>query len=202
MKIVHCALAALALACAASPASATYTLTESFDEPFAGWEDRWFGQMTNARNLNLYDSSDRGANLTGLSITDGNIEDGRALNFTFNADIAPLITNFAFDLLGYNAQTMTIFDAAGATLITVDMLGVSGPPYDFADSSYTRYSINSATGIGGFTLSPFGSEGNYSIDDVSITAVPEPAAWAMMIAGFGLVGMAMRRRRTGVAAFA
>ena len=35
------------------------------------------------------------------------------------------------------------------------------------------------------------------IDNVSIdiTAVPEPASWAMMIAGFGLVGSAMRRRK-------
>ncbi len=31
------------------------------------------------------------------------------------------------------------------------------------------------------------------------TAVPEPAQWAMMIAGFGLVGAAMRRRRPTVA---
>ena len=30
-------------------------------------------------------------------------------------------------------------------------------------------------------------------------AVPEPATWAMMIAGFGLVGGAMRRRKTSVA---
>jgi uncharacterized protein YjiK len=29
-------------------------------------------------------------------------------------------------------------------------------------------------------------------------AVPEPATWAMMIAGFGLVGSAMRRRKTSV----
>lgn len=34
---------------------------------------------------------------------------------------------------------------------------------------------------------------------VQAPAVPEPATWAMMIAGFGLVGGAMRRRRTGVA---
>jgi hypothetical protein len=27
-----------------------------------------------------------------------------------------------------------------------------------------------------------------------IAAVPEPASWAMMIAGFGLVGSALRRR--------
>ena len=32
------------------------------------------------------------------------------------------------------------------------------------------------------------------------TAVPEPAAWALMIAGFGLVGTALRRRSTAVAA--
>jgi hypothetical protein len=30
--------------------------------------------------------------------------------------------------------------------------------------------------------------------------VPEPASWALMIAGFGVVGLAARRRRTGVAA--
>jgi PEP-CTERM motif len=28
--------------------------------------------------------------------------------------------------------------------------------------------------------------------------VPEPASWAMMIAGFGLVGGAMRRRKVSV----
>ena len=37
----------------------------------------------------------------------------------------------------------------------------------------------------------------------SITAVPEPAAWVMMIGGLGLVGASMRRRRTaGVATVA
>lgn len=30
-------------------------------------------------------------------------------------------------------------------------------------------------------------------------AVPEPATWAMMVAGFATVGFAMRRRKTGVA---
>jgi hypothetical protein len=32
------------------------------------------------------------------------------------------------------------------------------------------------------------------IDRVYVAAVPEPASWAMLIAGFGLVGAAMRRR--------
>lgn len=33
-----------------------------------------------------------------------------------------------------------------------------------------------------------------------LTNVPEPSSWAMLIAGFGLTGAAMRRRRTAVAA--
>lgn len=40
------------------------------------------------------------------------------------------------------------------------------------------------------------------LDNVLVTSsvVPEPAAWLMLISGFGLVGLASRRRRTSVAA--
>jgi hypothetical protein len=49
------------------------------------------------------------------------------------------------------------------------------------------------------------SGNDFAIDDVNFSTrsivefVPEPATWAMMIAGFGLVGAAMRRRRPAVA---
>ena len=38
------------------------------------------------------------------------------------------------------------------------------------------------------------------LDGVSLTAVPEPAMWALMLGGFGLVGAAARRRRSALAA--
>ena len=38
------------------------------------------------------------------------------------------------------------------------------------------------------------------LDGVSLTAVPEPATWAMMIGGFALIGAAMRRRSAPVQA--
>lgn len=36
------------------------------------------------------------------------------------------------------------------------------------------------------------------LDGISVTAVPEPSTWAMMIGGLGLVGVALRRRKTTV----
>jgi hypothetical protein len=38
------------------------------------------------------------------------------------------------------------------------------------------------------------------IDRVYVAAVPEPASWAMLIAGFGLVGVSARRRKAHSAA--
>jgi hypothetical protein len=35
----------------------------------------------------------------------------------------------------------------------------------------------------------------FEIDSLTVGVVPEPATWAMMIGGFGLVGAALRRRR-------
>ena len=59
------------------------------------------------------------------------------------------------------------------------------------------------TGLFSFSDLPdglsFGSaSGVFLTDAGSPGAVPEPASWAMMIAGFGLVGAAMRRRRVPV----
>lgn len=69
---------------------------------------------------------------------------------------------------------------------------------DFFLLSVTRVAFSSAT-----TFNIFGNSrsGNLYIDDISIrevlsvTAVPEPATWAMMIGGFSLAGASMRRRK-------
>ena len=39
---------------------------------------------------------------------------------------------------------------------------------------------------------------DFAIDNVSMTAVPEPATWALMIGGFALAGMQLRRRKSSV----
>ena len=49
---------------------------------------------------------------------------------------------------------------------------------------------------------PYGQPPIVLLDGVSVqvAAVPEAATWTMLIAGFGLVGVAARRRRTGLVA--
>jgi hypothetical protein len=46
--------------------------------------------------------------------------------------------------------------------------------------------------LGTFSLTPNTPDPDYTL---TITAVPEPASWAMLLAGFGALGMMVRRRR-------
>jgi hypothetical protein len=40
----------------------------------------------------------------------------------------------------------------------------------------------------------------YEFDSIAAAAVPEPQTWMMLLAGFGMVGFAVRRRQTQVVA--
>ena len=79
-----------------------------------------------------------------------------------------------------------------------------------ANSDGTLYVTGMSIGVGsGWTGSFKGAVDDVSVDfangphttynfEVASGAVPEPASWAMMLGGFGLVGGAMRRRKTAV----
>jgi len=92
----------------------------------------------------------------------------------------------------------------GTLLASMD-LGITHGCEDFTDCGFESVD-KSFTGLGRsveFVNFDFGLTG---FDDIRLTladgdsAVPEPAAWAMMIAGFGLAGVALRRRRSLAAA--
>lgn len=57
--------------------------------------------------------------------------------------------------------------------------------------AYAFY-CNPSTGSCNFGTS---DRGQFALDDVSITAVPEPSSWLLLAAGLGVLGVSARRRR-------
>ncbi|WP_375393151.1 PEPxxWA-CTERM sorting domain-containing protein [uncultured Sphingomonas sp.] len=81
-----------------------------------------------------------------------------------------------------NAGGASGFDnITGTTASTKWLIGAAGL------SSY--FTANGRASYDGFKLA------SITVNDVTPPAVPEPASWAMMIAGFGLVGGALRAGR-------
>ncbi|TFU00442.1 PEP-CTERM sorting domain-containing protein [Polymorphobacter arshaanensis] len=92
------------------------------------------------------------------------------------------------------AQIHTLWDFDGTSYTAYDLtsLIVNFTGWSFAAGA--PQAINDSGDIVGFGLAPDGFEHGYLL-----TAVPEPASWAMMIGGFGMIGGALRRRRVAVA---
>jgi hypothetical protein len=107
-------------------------------------------------------------------------------------------TGGEFDLPGFGADTEGPLD---------NFAGIGFQDFDFPGNSPWAsyfYTFNPTT-AGTFSIT-FSTDSADNIgpllDNVLVTqgVIPEPATWAMLIAGFGLVGAAARRRRTAVAA--
>lgn len=148
-----------------------------------------------------------------VSITDGDINGPLPISivgaaYTNSRPGVTMTTLFALDADGNqllqstnpNAGTyIEIGTLAVATLTPMNLVGfdISGATGDaFFNVDSTFYGLNLANA--GTTVI-----GTLDTALVGITAgaVPEPATWALMIAGFGLVGTAARRRsRTAIAA--
>jgi hypothetical protein len=116
------------------------------------------------------------------------VPDSAASPFFFSIDNVSL----TFQGLPYNA-TLFFYTgplggmAADSSGILFDLLG---------PQLFTGPETAPTFTLGSFPLLSFGGE---SVT-LTITAVPEAGSWAMMIAGFGLVGAGLRRRRTAASA--
>jgi hypothetical protein len=102
------------------------------------------------------------------------------------------------DLFGLGSGTVTLnaFDRFGNLLGTVTdtdnkPLG-QGPVLEFDMAGIHSVTFSGTSGTVGFD--------NFEFDTVTAAGVPEPAGWALMIAGFGLAGAALRRRRAAAPA--
>jgi hypothetical protein len=96
----------------------------------------------------------------------------------------------------------TLIDAINLTATPLSAAYYGSPTVPFlGQNSNEKYAFFNFVVTGGYdqvTLRENGGGGfendNHTVGIIA-GAVPEPASWALMIAGFGLVGAAMRRRR-------
>lgn len=133
--------------------------------------------------------------------------------FGFNANSTPTgflqtysgLTDGSFTLSGLSLPAGTSF-----TLSFADVVRNAGTPFSFtitqgadllgtyaADSVFTTNSLTFTSNGGSLTFSAVnggGVDASAAIDNISVSAVPETATWAMMLAGFGMIGFAVRRK--------
>lgn len=148
---------------------------------------------------------------TPVAYAAGDVNAGRSPIVTAGAYTPAAQTNntadsqlFVIDNAGPNDQLVRMANNEG-TLTTVGATGVNFGQRDsfdiddfgngFAINERRLFSVNLETGA--FT---FLGETDRSIFGLTAAPIPEPATWGMMIAGFGAVGFALRRRRPTVVA--
>lgn len=74
----------------------------------------------------------------------------------------------------------------------VASLGAGNPSYSYLDTIHLAQGWSVAA-----VVNPAGDYGSDSTGlNLTLTSVPEPTSWTLLIAGFGLTGAALRRRRS------
>jgi len=91
-------------------------------------------------------------------------------------------------------QSFGLYTQAGYTAPYGALVGEIGGVYKLLGAN----GLHTAWGTGTLKLYNWDSNRNDNAGSISVkvAVVPEPATWAMLIAGFGLVGASLRQRRT------
>lgn len=116
---------------------------------------------------------------------------------TINTLVGKLYT-LTFDIAAnpdYSGVRVAIVGANGETIGTESFALNQGQPVVWSGRTLTFVADSTSTLITFSSGNPENCCYGAAIDNVSVTGVPEPATWALMIAGFGGAGAMLRRRR-------
>jgi hypothetical protein len=143
-------------------------------------------------NVRAFDEKQNVVLLSNLAVDGGTIVAGTRVDSHFvtfdpatNRQVIGSVT-FSRPILGVMTTTarMNASNFLGNSAVTYSLVSASG--FEAGDS----------VTVAGNTLTYRMTASNPSDSFRVLTAVPEPTTWAMLIAGFGLVGAAARRRRS------
>lgn len=129
-----------------------------------------------------------------------NVNSYKNAEAAYNAFLDPDITlNWLTSTDASNFDTFGSITGAGGTSGTFDLSGYNLEYYAVKyGNEFTLYEYLGTDGTGTWQ-----TDGQHGVSHIAFFGtpgvVPEPATWAMMIAGFGLTGAAIRRRKTRVA---
>ena len=213
MKVTAYMLAAVGLAAMALPTSAYATTV--FSQSLSANPIAQFSLLNGQQEFSQFSLSANTA-ITGATF-DGRSYGGGALPANFVIQFFSSVSNLpgtelVRSTVAGTAVSTGVTDNAGGLIqmITVNFSAfnaLAGVSYFFgaAAPASSGYDFVVDSGGGGVGAQTQGNQTNfYALDtaeafslsgDVSTSAVPEPATWAMMLFGFGGIGVAMRRRR-------
>ena len=134
------------------------------------------------------------ASIPGNSTPYLSVQGGGVANISFGT----AVRSFSFDYStvdNYNTLTINYADG-GFTNLSGDDILTAGLANGRVSGSFRI--DGDGRFISGLSLAT--SSNAFEVDNLAISAVPEPGTWFLMVAGFGLVGVGMRRRVATAAA--
>jgi PEP-CTERM motif len=198
MKFMYCALSALLLGLTSAAAAQNLVIGGDFESPVISPPYRrdvtptgWTG--TGDLVVQGYDgavSSGNGNQWFDLN-PNGNAGTGISQSISLNAGMT---YNFSFLYNGDGVSTTTIAVTIGSFLsgnISTAALNVyGGTPWQRLAATFDAL----VGGPAALTFMPNGTLSGNFIDNVQVSAIPEPEIFALLLAGLGLMGFTARRR--------
>jgi PEP-CTERM motif len=176
------------LACPAGSGSCVGLIADSGSEPLSRLRTRNFFSFNSGDLIKLtFDVAGKQPPIFGSSFISGGFDLAGDANGGVN------VLNFIANV-GFGDINIGSFNNSGGTNLTVQ--------FD-SNTPLSQYSYRFTAGSAGFVKAYAGALGNPQfgplLDNFRLeiigNAVPEPASWAMMLLGFGLIGSALRKCR-------
>jgi len=200
-RVIISALAGIGLAGAAAPAQAAIVVCAQGSSCVSDTTNVNLDAFTNAGTVT--GTVGIGGPQVTFTSTQGNLSTNPGAATVFTAD-GSLLTNLTFTILsGFSAAEFNLENGDPSSFL-VTLTDSGGDTFSETLSKLNGSNIFNILAPAGttYTSATFTSTGGGFADLKQLrvtlaTAVPEPATWAMILLGFGGIGVAMRRRRSG-----